>query len=98
MPPMLWVLTVTLLKAGYVVLVAVPHIEDAENLERRMGPLDEKSALRVLIYNPDDVSRAREIGSMKADAFPAHHFPSIPSVVTRHSHLTLLGAKHPGEW
>lgn len=55
MPPMLWPLAVTLLKAGYIVLIAVPHIEDAEQLERRLT-LDEKSALRVLIYDPDDVS------------------------------------------
>jgi len=53
---MLWVLTVTLLKAGYVVLVAVPHVEDAEALEKRLAPLDEKSGLRVLIYDPEDVS------------------------------------------
>lgn len=55
MPPMLCPLAVTLLKAGYIVLIAVPHIEDAEQLERRLT-LDEKSALRVLIYDPDDVS------------------------------------------
>lgn len=58
MPPLLWVLTVTLLKAGYIVLVAVPRVEDAESLEKRMSPLDEKTGLRVLIYDPDDVSRA----------------------------------------
>ena len=56
MPPILWVLTVTLLKAGYVVLVVVPKVEDAEALEKRMNALQEKSALRVLIYDPEDVS------------------------------------------
>ncbi|KAK1924121.1 hypothetical protein DB88DRAFT_489160 [Papiliotrema laurentii] len=56
MPPLLWVLTVTLLKAGYVVLVAVPRVEDAEALEKRMGPVDEKTGLRVLIYDPDDIN------------------------------------------
>lgn len=56
MPPLLWVLTVTLLKAGYIVLVAVPRVEDAEALEKRMGLLEEKGGLRVLIYDPDDVS------------------------------------------
>ncbi len=54
MPPLLWSLAVTLLKAGYIVIVAVPQIEDAEQLERRLT-LDEKSALRVLIYDPEDV-------------------------------------------
>ena len=56
MPPMLWPLAVSLLKAGYIVLIAVPHIDDAEQLEKRLAPLEEKSALRVLIYDPEDVS------------------------------------------
>jgi hypothetical protein len=48
--------TVSLLKAGYVVLVAVPHTEDADLFEKRLATLEEKSALRVLIYDPEDVS------------------------------------------
>lgn len=54
MPPLLWPLAVTLLRSGYVVLIAVPHSEDAEQLERRLN-LEEKSAFRVLIYDPEDV-------------------------------------------
>jgi hypothetical protein len=45
-----------LLKAGYIVIVAVPQVKEAEALERRLSGLEEKTALRVLIYDPDDVS------------------------------------------
>ncbi|ORY32526.1 hypothetical protein BCR39DRAFT_375726 [Naematelia encephala] len=54
MPPLLWPLAVSLLRAGYVVLIAVPRNEDAEQLEKRLAPLEEKSALRVLVYDPED--------------------------------------------
>jgi len=57
MPPLLWVLTVTLLRAGYIVLVAVPRVADADALEKKLGPLPERSGLRVLIYDPEDVRR-----------------------------------------
>lgn len=50
------VLTVTLLKAGYIVLIAVPRVEEAESIEKRLSTLEERSALRVLIYDPEDVS------------------------------------------
>jgi hypothetical protein len=53
---MLMVLTVTLLKAGYIVLIAVPRVEEAESIEKRLSTLGERSALRVLIYDPEDVS------------------------------------------
>jgi hypothetical protein len=53
---MLMVLTVTLLKAGYIVLIAVPRVEEAESIEKRLSTLEERSALRVLIYDPEDVS------------------------------------------
>lgn len=56
MPALLWPLAVSLLRAGYIVIVAVPHVEDAEQLEGRLSGLKEKNALRVLIYNPEDVS------------------------------------------
>ena len=56
---MLWPLAVSLLKAGYVVLIAVPHVDDAEALEKRLAPLEERSALRVLIYDPEDVSQTQ---------------------------------------
>lgn len=55
-PHLLVPLAATLLKAGYIVIVAVPQVKEAEGLERRLSGLDEKSALRVLIYDPDDVS------------------------------------------
>lgn len=55
---MLWTLTITLLRAGYIVLVAVPRVDDAEALEKRLARLDERSALRVLIYDPEDVSHS----------------------------------------
>jgi hypothetical protein len=55
MPSMLWPLAVCLLKAGYIVIIAVPDVEDAESLEKRLSPLEQKSALRVLIYDPDEV-------------------------------------------
>jgi len=31
-------------------------VEDAEQLERQLAGLEERSALRVLIYDPEDVS------------------------------------------
>lgn len=55
-PPLLVPLAASLLRAGYIVFVALPHSKDADSLERRLSGLDEKSALRVLIYDPDDVS------------------------------------------
>lgn len=57
MPPILIPLTATLLRAGYIVLIAVPQVKDAESVERRLSGLEERSGLRVLIYNPEDVSR-----------------------------------------
>lgn len=51
-------LTVSLLKAGYIVLVAVPNVDDAEQLEKRLSGLPSKNAMRVLIYDPEDVSFA----------------------------------------
>lgn len=53
-PPILVPLTASLLKAGYVVIVAVPLVKEAEALERRLSGLQEKGALRVLIYDTDD--------------------------------------------
>ena len=55
-PPILVPLAASLLKAGYIVIVAVPQVKEAEALERRLSGLNEKSALRVLIYDPEDVS------------------------------------------
>jgi len=55
-PPILVSLAASLLKAGYIVIVAVPQVKEAEALERRLSGLNEKSALRVLIYDPEDVS------------------------------------------
>lgn len=56
MPPILWTLTVSLLRAGYIVLVAVPNVDDAEQLEKRLTGLASKNALRVLIYDAEDSS------------------------------------------
>ncbi|WVQ80634.1 hypothetical protein IAT38_002739 [Cryptococcus sp. DSM 104549] len=56
MPPLLVPLAASLLRAGYIVLVAVPNTRDADSLERRLSGLEEKSALRVLIYDPDDTA------------------------------------------
>ncbi|WVW83791.1 hypothetical protein I302_105812 [Kwoniella bestiolae CBS 10118] len=56
MPPLLIPLAASLLRAGYIVLVAVPKSKDADQLERRLSGLEEKSALRVLIYDPDDTT------------------------------------------
>ncbi|WWC89436.1 uncharacterized protein L201_004360 [Kwoniella dendrophila CBS 6074] len=56
MPPILIALAASLLRAGYIVLVAVPKSKDADQLERRLSGLEEKSALRVLIYDPDDTT------------------------------------------
>ena len=61
-PPILVPLAATLLKAGYIVIVAVPQIKEAEGLERRLSGLEEKSALRVLIYDPEDASHIHEHG------------------------------------
>jgi len=56
LPPMLWPLSISLLKAGYIVIIAVPDVDEAEILEKRLAPLEQKSALRVLIYDPNEVS------------------------------------------
>ncbi|WRT66264.1 uncharacterized protein IL334_003217 [Kwoniella shivajii] len=56
MPPLLVPLAASLLRAGYIVLVSVPNTKDADQLERRLSSLEEKSALRVLIYDPDDIN------------------------------------------
>lgn len=55
-PPLLVPLAASLLKAGYVVLIAVPQVKEAEVVERRLSGLQEKTALRVLIYDPEDPS------------------------------------------
>ena len=72
-PPILVPLTATLLQAGYIVIVAVPHVKEAEALERRLSGLDEKSALRVLIYDPEDVSQRRR-KRLTVRAARSHHF------------------------
>ncbi|KAK8864307.1 hypothetical protein IAR55_001554 [Kwoniella newhampshirensis] len=56
LPPLLVPLAASLLRAGYIVLVAVPTTKDADSIERRLSGLEEKSALRVLIYDPDDTT------------------------------------------
>ncbi|WWD17395.1 hypothetical protein CI109_101836 [Kwoniella shandongensis] len=56
LPPLLVPLAASLLRAGYIVLVAVPNTKDADSIERRLSGLEEKSALRVLIYDPDDTT------------------------------------------
>ena len=87
MPPMLWVLTLTLLKAGYVVLVAVPHVDDAEALEKRLAPLEEKSGLRVLIYDPEDVSAHPTSDSTtcsrQSTTFPPFHRSLLATLTLR---------------
>jgi hypothetical protein len=72
-PPILVPLAATLLKAGYIVIVAVPQIKEAEGLERRLSGLEEKSALRVLIYDPEDVGR---VPSSKLTIRAAHSLRS----------------------
>jgi hypothetical protein len=58
-PQLLLPLVATLLKADYIVIVAIPDVKEAEALERRLSALREKSALRVLIYDPKDVSNGK---------------------------------------
>ncbi|BEI87783.1 uncharacterized protein CcaverHIS019_0105010 [Cutaneotrichosporon cavernicola] len=71
-PPLLVPLTASLLKNGYVVIVAVPHVKEAEALERRLSGLAEKGALRVLIYDTDD-----------ATTFPAFHRSLLATLTLR---------------
>lgn len=71
-PPLLVPLTASLLKAGYVVIVAVPHVKEAENIERRLSGLGEKTALRVLIYDTDD-----------ATTFPPFHRSLLATLTLR---------------
>lgn len=71
-PPILVPLTASLLKAGYVVIVAVPLVKEAEALERRLSGLQEKGALRVLIYDTDD-----------ATTFPAFHRSLLATLTLR---------------
>ena len=60
LPPLLSPLIVTLLNAGYIVLVAVPHAEEAGRLEGELAIVS-RSALRVLIYDPEDVRLTHDI-------------------------------------
>lgn len=55
MPHILVPLAASLLRAGYIVLIAVINNRDAQSLEKRLNGLEERSALRVLVYDPDDV-------------------------------------------
>lgn len=71
-PPVLVPLAASLLKAGYVVVVAVPHVKEAEALERRLSGLGEKAALRVLIYDPEDSA-----------TFPAFHRSLLATLTLR---------------
>ncbi|GMK59570.1 hypothetical protein CspeluHIS016_0801760 [Cutaneotrichosporon spelunceum] len=71
-PPLLVPLTASLLKNGYVVIVAVPHVKEAEALERRLSGLAEKGALRVLIYDTDD-----------ATTFPPFHRSLLATLTLR---------------
>jgi hypothetical protein len=51
--------------------VAVPQVKEAEGLERRLSGLDEKSALRVLIYDPEDVSQDQSYRTdIQSSTFP----------------------------
>lgn len=72
-PSLLWPLAVTLLRAGYIVLIAVTRSEEADQLERRLN-LDEKSALRVLIYDPENVSPSH----VSKLTFPVRYIPAFP--------------------
>ncbi|AAW40726.1 hypothetical protein CNBA1720 [Cryptococcus deneoformans B-3501A] len=56
MPHILVPLAASLLRAGYIVLIAVTNNRDAQSLEKRLNGLEERSALRVLVYDPDDPS------------------------------------------
>ncbi|WVN88231.1 uncharacterized protein L203_103432 [Cryptococcus depauperatus CBS 7841] len=56
MPALLIPLASSMMRAGYIVLIAVTNSRDAQSLERRLGGLEERSSLRVLIYDPDDPS------------------------------------------
>ncbi|KAI9639471.1 uncharacterized protein MKK02DRAFT_39770 [Dioszegia hungarica] len=77
MPPLLLPLAVSLLRSGYIVLIAVPHVDDAEQLERKLSGLEEKNALRVLIYDPDDSSTFppfhRSLNATLTLRFPSIH-------------------------
>lgn len=73
LPPLLWPLAVSLLRAGYVVIIAVPHVDDAEQLEKRLSGVEEKNALRVLIYDAEDVSYGLTL---------AEHRSPLPSLLS----------------
>lgn len=53
-------------------IVAVPHVKEAEALERRLSGLAEKVALRVLIYDTDD-----------ATTFPPFHRSLLATLTLR---------------
>lgn len=74
LPALLIPLACSLLNAGYIVLVVVPHAKEAERVEaaisaiveaqamrkRAGGPADAThGTLRVLCYDPEDVRRSR---------------------------------------
>ena len=89
-PPILLPLAASLLKAGYIVIVAVPQVKEAEALERRLSGLNEKSALRVLIYDPEDVSdQVRQNKSELLADMPEQHIPTVPTITPRYSYFTL---------
>jgi hypothetical protein len=70
LPAILIPLACALIKAGYIVLIAVPHAKEAEDVENKIGAVVEAAAakrrradaeithgtLRVLCYDPEDVS------------------------------------------
>jgi hypothetical protein len=79
-------LAATLLKAGYIVIVAVPQVKEAEALERRLSGLEGKSALRVLIYDPDDVSWRPlfTVGTQLTGI--EQHIPPVPAIAASHAY------------
>ncbi|WVQ72609.1 hypothetical protein IAR50_002167 [Cryptococcus sp. DSM 104548] len=52
LPPLLVPLAASLLRAGYIVLVAVTNNRDAQSLERRLSSLEERAALRSTTFPP----------------------------------------------
>jgi hypothetical protein len=80
-----------LLKAGYIVIVAVPQVKEAEGLERRLSGLPEKSALRVLIYDPEDVGLDTTRSGIKTDPVE-QHIPAVPAISHGYSHPSIPGS------
>lgn len=59
-PAILLPFVTSLAKHNYIVIIAVPHLVDADALEKQLATVGLAGQARVLIYDPEDVSDERK--------------------------------------